>query len=116
MARIKDLENKLSIMKDAKGKASTDSHDKFKPIDIKDTERPDKKDKQVAKCNSLFGKFQGLTGELQRELGEVLWFDREPWEGHDQEPEGVHEANKSETLTQHLQSYLRTYTDGEPRA
>ena len=34
---------------DAEAKASTDDHDKLKPIDIKDIERPDKYDNQAAK-------------------------------------------------------------------
>ena len=46
MARIKELEDKLSIMKDAEVKASTDDHDKLKPINIKDIERPDKQVRQ----------------------------------------------------------------------
>ena len=54
MARIKELEEKLSIMKDAEVKASTDDHDKLKPIDIKDTQRPDKYDNQAAKFNTWF--------------------------------------------------------------
>ena len=53
MARIKELEDKLSIMKDAEVKASTDDHDKLEPIDIKDIERPDKYDNQAAKFNIL---------------------------------------------------------------
>ena len=133
VAKITEVENKLSIMKDAKGKASTDNQGKFKPIDVKDIERPDKKDKQVAKFNIWFDKFKDLlascnrVGELQRELGKVVGFDRKPRQGDDQEPEGFHEelswmtpttspSNKSETLAQHLQSYLRTYMEGEPRA
>ena len=57
MARIKDLEDKLSIGKDAEVKASTDDHDKLKPIDI---ERPDKYDNQAAKFNTWFDKFKDL--------------------------------------------------------
>ena len=54
MDRIKELEDKLSIMKDAEVKASTDDHDKLKPIDIKDIERPDKYDNQAANINNWF--------------------------------------------------------------
>ena len=35
-----------------------DNHDKLKPIDIKDIERPDKYDKQAAKFNNWFDKFK----------------------------------------------------------
>ena len=58
VARIRELEDKLSIMKDAEVKASTD--DKLKPIDIKDIERPDKHDNQAAKFNTWCDKFWGL--------------------------------------------------------
>ena len=36
VARTKELEDELSIMKDAEVKASTDNHDMLKPIDSKD--------------------------------------------------------------------------------
>ena len=39
MARIKELEDKLSIMKDAEVKASTDDRGKLRPIDIKDIDQ-----------------------------------------------------------------------------
>ena len=58
VARIKELENKLSIIKDTEGNASTDNHDKLKPIDIKDIERPDMYDYEVAKFNTSFHKFK----------------------------------------------------------
>ena len=60
MARIKELEDKLSIMKDTEVKASTDDHHKLKPIDIKDIEGPDKYDNQAAKFNTWFDKFKDL--------------------------------------------------------
>ena len=75
MARIKELEDKLSIMKDAEVKASTDDHDKLKPIDIKDIERPDKYDNQVAKFNNWFDKFKDLltsrNGKWEKLLGMI---------------------------------------------
>ena len=89
MARIKELEDKLSIVKDAEVKASTDDHNKLKPIDIKDIERPDKYDNQAAKFNNWFDKVKDLLTS-RRELGKVTGYDREPWESDDQEPEGVH--------------------------
>ena len=60
MARIKELKDKLSIMKDAEGKASTDDRDKLKPSDIKDIERPDKYGNQAAKFNTWCDKFKDL--------------------------------------------------------
>ena len=73
VARIKDLEDKLSIMKDAEVKASTDGHDKLKPIDIKDIERPDKYDNQAATFNTWFDKFKDLlmsrSGNWEKLLG-----------------------------------------------
>ena len=77
MARIKELEDKLSIMKDAEGKASTDDHDKLKPkpIDIKDIERPDKYDNQAAKFHKWFDKFKDLltsrSGNWEKLLGMI---------------------------------------------
>ena len=68
VARIKELEDKLSIMKDAEVKASTD--DKLKPINIKDTERPDKYDNQAAKFNTWFDKFEDL---LTSRTGKSYW-------------------------------------------
>ena len=58
--RIKELEDKLSIMKDAEVKDSMDDHDKPKPINIKDIERPDKCDNQAAKFNTGFDRFKDL--------------------------------------------------------
>ena len=59
MARIKELEDKLSILKDAEVKASTDDHDKLKTIDIKDRET-----RQVrqpgCKVQQLVDKFKDL--------------------------------------------------------
>ena len=89
MARIKKLEDKLSIMKDAEVKASMDDHDKLKPIDIRDIERPDKYD-QVAKFNTWFDKFKDLLTSRNGIWGKVTGYDQEPWESDDQEPEGVH--------------------------
>ena len=60
VARIKEREDKLSIMKDAEVTASTDDHDKLKPIDTKDIERPNKYDNQAAKFNTWFDKIKGL--------------------------------------------------------
>ena len=75
MARIKELEDKLSIMKDAEIKASTDDHDKLKPIDIKDIETPDKYDNQAAKFNNWFDKFKDLltsrNGNWEKLLGMI---------------------------------------------
>ena len=71
VARIKELEDKLSIMKDAEVKASTDDHDKLKPIDIKDIERPDKYDNQAAKFNTWFDKFKELL--TSRNGGKSYW-------------------------------------------
>ena len=75
MARIKQLEDKLSIMKDAEIKASTDDHDKLKPIDIKDIERPDKYDNQAAKFSNWFDKFKDLltsrNGNWEKLLGMI---------------------------------------------
>ena len=47
-------------MKDVEVKASTDDHDKLKPIDIKDIERPDMYDNQAAKFNTGFDKLKNL--------------------------------------------------------
>ena len=73
MARIIELEDKPSIMKDAEGKASTNDHDKLRPIDIKDIERPDKYDNQAAKFNTWFDKFKDLltsrSGSWEKLLG-----------------------------------------------
>ena len=73
MARIKELEDKLSIMKDAEVKASTDDHDKLKPIDIKDIERPDKYDNQAAKFNSWFDKHKDLLCPASTGTGKSYW-------------------------------------------
>ena len=63
----------MSIMKDAEVKASTDDHDKLKPIDIKDTQRPDKYDNQAAKFNTWFDKLKDLlmsrNGNCEKLLG-----------------------------------------------
>ena len=87
VARIRELEDKLSIMKDAEVKASTD--DKLKPIDIKDIERPDKHDNQAAKFNTWCDKFWGMLTSRNGNWEKLLGY-REPWESEDQEPEGVH--------------------------
>ena len=79
VARVKELEDKL-ITKDAEIKASTDDHDKLKPIDIKDIERLDKYDNQAAKFNTRFDKVKDLLTSRNGNLGKL----------HDQEPEGVH--------------------------
>ena len=75
MARIKELEDKRSIMKDAEVKASTDDHDKLKPIDIKAIERPDKNDNQAATLNNWLDKFKDLltsrNGNWEKLLGMI---------------------------------------------
>ena len=73
--RINGLEGKLSIMKDAEVKASTDDHDKLKPIDIKYIERPDQYDNEAAKFNNWFDKFKDLltsrNGNWEKLLGMI---------------------------------------------
>ena len=73
VSRIKEMEDTLSIMKDAEVKASMDDHDKPNPIDIKDIERPDKCDKQAAKFNTWLDKFKDLltsrNGNWEQLLG-----------------------------------------------
>ena len=73
LARIEELEDTLSIMKDAEVKASTDDHGKLKPIDIKDIVRPDKYDNQAAKFNNGFDKLKGMltsrNGNWEKLLG-----------------------------------------------
>ena len=72
VATIEELVNKLSIMKDTEGNASTDNHDKVKAIDVKHIERPDKYDNEVAKFNTWFDKFNDLLTSLgEREIGAV---------------------------------------------
>ena len=90
VAKIKELEDKLSILKDAEGKASTDDHDKLKPIDIKDILWPDKYDNQAATSNTWLDKLKDFADGPQRELGKVTGFDRESWGSDDQEPEEIH--------------------------
>ena len=68
VSRIKELEGKLSIMKDPEVKDSMDDHDKPKPIDICDN--------QAAKFSTWFDRFKDLL--TSRELGTVTGFDREP--------------------------------------
>ena len=106
-------------MKEEEVNVSTDDHDKLKPIDIKDIERPDTYDNQAANFNNLFDKFK----DPQRELGKVAGFAREPCESDDQKPEGVQHSvddatcqsikKQSDTRAQDLKSHLRTCTDGE---
>ena len=73
VSRIKELEHKLSFMKDAKVEASTDDHDKLKPMGIKDIERPEKYENQAAKFNTWFDKFKDLVasrnGNWEKLLG-----------------------------------------------
>ena len=72
VARLKELENNLSIMKDTEGSASTDNHDKLKPTEIKDIERPDMYDNHVAKFNTGFYKFKELLTSPDRSWEKLL--------------------------------------------
>ena len=60
-------------MKDPEVKDSMGDHDKPKPIDIKDIERPDKCDNQAAKFNTWFDRFKdlltGRNGNWEQLLG-----------------------------------------------
>ena len=124
MARIKELEDKQSIMKDAKVKATTD--DKLKPIDIKDIERPDKYDNQAAKFNTWFDKFKDLltscNGIWEKLLGLIENRGKVTIKSQKEFINSLDDANyksikeQSDTCAQHLKSYLRTYTDGELHA
>ena len=126
MARIKELEDKLSIMKDAKVKASTDDHDKLKPIDIKDIERPDKYDNQAAKFNNWFDKFKDLltsrNGNWEKLLGMIENRGKVTIKSQKESINSLDDATcksikeQSDTNAQHLKSHLRTYTDGELHA
>ena len=60
LPRTKELQNKLRIMRDSEDKPSTYDHDKIKPTDIKDIERPDQHDNPVAKFKTWFDKFKDL--------------------------------------------------------
>ena len=126
VAGIKELEDKLSIMKDAEVKASTDDHDKLKPINIKDTERPDKHDNQAAKFNTWFGKFNHLltsrNGIWEKLLGLTENRRKVTIKSQKEIINSLDDANyksikeQSDTCAQHLKSYLRTDTDGELHA
>ena len=125
MARIKELEDKLSIMKDVEVKASTDDHDKLKPIDIKDIE-PDKYDNQAAKFNIWFDKFKDLltvpNGNWEKLLGMIENRGKVTVKSQKEFINSLDDATfksikeQSDTYAKHLKSYLRTYTDGEPHA
>ena len=126
MARIKELEDKLSIMKDAEVKASTDDHDKLKLIDIKDIERPDKYDNQAAKFNNWFDKLKDLltsrNGNWEKLLGMIENRGKVTIKSQEEFINSLDDATcksikeQSDTYAQHLKSYLRTYTDGELHA
>ena len=126
MARIKELEDKQSIMKDAKVKATTDDHDKLKSIDINDIERPDKYDNQAAKFDTWFDKFKDLltscNGIWEKLLGLIENRGKVTIKSQKEFINSLDDANyksikeQSDTCAQHLKSYLRTYTDGELHA
>ena len=126
MDRIKELEDKLSIMKDAEVKASTDDHDKLKPIDIKDIERPDKYDNQAANINNWFDKVKDLltsrNGNWEQLLGMIENRGKVPTKSQKEFINSLDDATcksikeQSDTYAQHLKSYLRTHTDGELHA
>ena len=126
VARIKELEDKLSITKDADVKASTDDHDTLKPIDIKDMERPDKHDHQAAKFNTWFDKCKDLltsrNGNWEKLLGLIencgkvsIKSQKEFINSRD---DATYKSIKeqSDTYAQHLKKDLRIYTDGELHA
>ena len=125
VARIKELEDKLSIMKDAEVKASTDDHDKLKPIDIKDIERPDKYDNQAAKCKTWFdklkdlltsrhGNWEKLRGLIENRGNVSIKSQKEFINSLD---DATYKSIKEQsTHEQHLKSYLRIYIDGELHA
>ena len=118
MARITELEDKLSIMKDAGVKASTVDHDKLKPIDIKDIERTDKYDNQAAKFNNWFDKFKDLltsrNGNWEKLLGMIENRGKVTIKSHKEFINGLDDATcksikeQSDTYAQHLKSYVRT--------
>ena len=120
MARTKELEDKLSIMKDAEVKASTDDQDKLKPIDIKDIERPDKYDKLAAKFNNWFDKFKDLltsrNGNWEKLLGMIENRGKGTIKSQEEFINRLDDATcksireQSDTYAQHSKSYLRTYT------
>ena len=126
MARIKELEDKQSIMKDAEVQASTDDHDKLKPIDIKDIERPDKCDNQAAKVNTWFDKFKGLltsrNGNWEKLLDLIENRGKVTIKSQKEFINSLDDANygsikeQSDTCAQHLKSYLRPYIDCELHA
>ena len=126
VARINELEDKLSIMKDAEVKASTDDHDKLKPIDIKDIERPDKYDDQAAKFNTWFDKFKDLltsrNGNWEKLPGLIDNRGKVTIKMQKEFIKNPDDANyksfkeQSDTYAQPLKRHLTTYTDGELHA
>ena len=73
VSRIKELEDKLSIMKDPGSKTAWTITTSPKPIGIKDIERPDKCDNQAAKFSTWFDRFKDLltsrNGNWEQLLG-----------------------------------------------
>ena len=126
IARTKELEDKLSITKDAEVKASTNDHDKLNPIDIKDIERPDKYDNQAAKFNNWFDKFKDLltsrNGNWEKLLGMIENRGEVTIKSQKEFINSLDDATcksikeQSDTYAQRLGGYLRTYTDGELHA
>ena len=126
VASMKELEDKLSTMKDAEVKASTDNHDKLKPIDIKDIERPDKYDDQAAKFNTWFDKFKDLltsrNGNWEKLPGLIDNRGKVTIKRQKEFIKNPDDANyksfkeQSDTYAQPLKRHLTTYTDGELHA
>ena len=133
MAILEDLKNKvIELEKELKvkdEKIEKEDHDKLKPIDIKDIEKPDKYDNNTSKFNTWFDKFRDLLTNRHASWYKLLkiiekcgkntiknqsaFFD-EIKEDEDKSYKNI--KAQAEMYAYQLKSYLRTYTDGELHA
>ena len=133
MAILEDLKNKvIKLEKELKVKDENiekEDHDKLKPIDIKDIEKPDKYDNHISKFNTWFDKFRDLLTNRHASWYKLLkilekcgkntiknqstFFD-EIKENEDKSYKNI--KAQSDMYAYQLKSYLRTYTDGELHA
>ena len=114
MNRIMKLESKLKDQKDTEGS----THEKLKPIDIKDIERPDKYDNQPTKFNMWYDKFKDLLMSRNENWGKLLdvleargkMTIKNQKEFMSDLDEDKYKSIKEQAsiYAQHLKSYLRT--------
>lgn len=123
--RIEELEHELQF----KTKPKEQDHDMLKPIDIKDIDKPEKYDNQIAKFHIWFEKFRDLLANLHthwRKLlkaienrgKSIIKSQPEFFESLDESADGSVKYIKlqAEVYAEQLKSYLGTYTDGELHA